>query len=248
MSGRVDASSTHVPHVTRVLAALLLAAALALPATPALAWANGGGANGGDGYGSHDWIVDAAVAVLDGRADDWFDAEAARLASDDPDTVEDRGTRAEHVYRDSGRRGGAIARISLEFDVATAAYQRGAVARDAGDAGAAADAFRDASRHIGLLAHFLGDLAQPFHTATEGIALDFASLWLRGVGERPAAIARQPPRVAFAAPHGGPDLEHSQDRHRHRRLLAVPLRGRVRRAHHGGPRAHARSSTRSPDC
>jgi hypothetical protein len=161
-----------MPHMTRLLTALLLVAALALPATPALAWANGGGANGGDGYGSHDWIVDAAVAVLDGRAADWFDAETARLASDDPDTVEDRGTRAEHVYRDSGRRGGAIARISLEFDVATAAYQRGAVARDAGDTGAAADAFSDASRHIGLLAHFLGDLAQPFHTATEGTALD----------------------------------------------------------------------------
>jgi hypothetical protein len=161
-----------VSHAPGVLAALLLAVALAGPATPVLGWSNGGGANGGDGYGTHDWIVDAAVAVLDGRADDWFDAETARLASDDPDTVEDRGTRAEHVYRDSGLRGGAPARISLEFDIATAAYQRGVAARDAGDAGAATEAFRDASRHIGLLAHFLGDLTQPFHTATEGLGLD----------------------------------------------------------------------------
>ena len=164
-------SMTRVNRVTRVLAALLLAVALAGPATPALGWANGGGANGGDGYGTHDWIVDAAVAVLDGRANDWFDAETARLASDDPDTVEDRGTRAEHVYRDSGGRGGAIARISYEYDVATAAYQRGVAARDGGDPGAATEAFHDASRHIGLLAHFLGDIAQPFHTATEGTAL-----------------------------------------------------------------------------
>jgi hypothetical protein len=174
MSSRATAQFRvpQVSHLPRFLAALLLAVALAGPATPAFGWGNGGGANGGDGYGTHDWIVDAAVAVLDGKASDWFDAEAARLASDDPDTVEDRGTRAEHVYRDSGRRGGAVARISLEFDVATAAYQRGVAARDAGDAGAATDAFRDASRHIGLLAHFVGDLAQPFHTATEGIALD----------------------------------------------------------------------------
>lgn len=160
-----------VSRTTRVFAALLLAVALAAPAVPALAWANGGGANGGDGYGSHDWIVDAAVAVLDGRADGWFDAETARLASDDPDTVEARATRIEHVYRDSGRRGGAVARISLEFDAATAAYQRGVAARDAGDAGAASVAFHDASRHIGLLAHILGDIVQPFHSAVEGTAL-----------------------------------------------------------------------------
>jgi hypothetical protein len=160
-----------VPHAPCVLAALLMAVALAGPATPALGWANGGGANGGDGYGTHDWIVDAAVAVLDGRADDWFDAETARLASDDPDTVESRATRIEHVYRDSGSRGGAVARISFEFDVATAAYKRGAAARDTGDATAAADAFREASRHIGLLAHILGDISQPFHTAIEGAGL-----------------------------------------------------------------------------
>jgi hypothetical protein len=38
-----------VSRTSRVLAALLLAVAVAGPATPALGWANGGGANGGDG-------------------------------------------------------------------------------------------------------------------------------------------------------------------------------------------------------
>lgn len=151
----------------RIAVSIVLALVCAGVPVPALGWGNGSG----DGYGSHDWIVDAAVAVLDGRAADWFDAGTARLATDDPDTVEDRGTKAEHVYRDSGRRGGAVARISAEYDLAMASYQRGVAARDAGDAATATEAFRDASLHIGLLAHFVGDISQPFHTATEGIAL-----------------------------------------------------------------------------
>lgn len=157
------------PRAVRAVAALLLAAALLIPGAPALGWANGGG----DGYGTHDWIVDQAVKVLDGRADDWFDARTARLASDDPDTVENHDPLLnEHTYRNRGRRGGGPARIAYEFDVAQAAYQRGVAARDAGQLPEAAEAFQEASWHIGLLSHFVGDLSQPFHTAYAGIGHD----------------------------------------------------------------------------
>jgi hypothetical protein len=147
----------------KLVVSLLAALACAGIPAPALGWANGSG----DGYGSHDWIVDASVAVLDGRAADWFDPAIARLASDDPDTIETRVTRDEHAYR-SGGRGGAIARIAYEYDVAMAAYKDGVAARNADDAGAAQAAFAEASHHIGLLSHFVGDIAQPFHSAPEG--------------------------------------------------------------------------------
>jgi hypothetical protein len=148
----------------RTLAAILLAAVMLVPAAPALGWANGGG----DDYGTHDWIVDQALKVLDGRADDWFDARTARLASDDPDTVEVRDpAEIGHVYRDSGKRGGAVSRIADEYDLAQAAYQQGMAARAVGDASTEHDAFQAASYHIGLLSHFVGDISQPFHTGLE---------------------------------------------------------------------------------
>jgi hypothetical protein len=150
------------------VALAVLASAFAFPASSVKAWANGGG----DGYGTHDWVIDQAVKVLNGRADDWFNASIARLSSDDPDTIEvpANGAReGEHVYRNQGRRGGAVDRIATEFDLASAAYQQGAAARASGDDGAATTAFNDASYHIGLLSHFLSDIAQPFHSAYAGI-------------------------------------------------------------------------------
>jgi hypothetical protein len=154
-------------RIAKFLTALVLAASAfaipAIPAAPALAWANNG-----DGYATHDWIIDQALKVLNGRVDGWFNAEIARLASDDPDTVEvaadpSRGT--EHVYHETGKRGGAIDRIATEFDIAAASYQRGVDAKAAGDDSGARAAWDDASYHIGLLAHIYGDILQPFHTA-----------------------------------------------------------------------------------
>jgi hypothetical protein len=137
-----------------MLALAVTASAIALQAAPAAAWANNG-----DGYGTHDWIVDQAVRVLDGRVDSWFDAGIARLASDDPDTVE-RPLRDQddHVYHERGKRGGGVDRIATEFDKASASYA-------AGD-------YADASYHIGLLAHIYGDLLQPYHTAYAAMKLD----------------------------------------------------------------------------
>ena len=142
----------HLARLSTAFVALaVMAGAFAFQATPAKAWANGGG----DGYGTHDWIVDQAVKVLNGRADAWFNAGIARLASDDPDTQEPASLSVDHVYNGQGRRGGAIDRISYEFDQASASYARGD--------------YDDASYHIGLLAHFYGDILQPFHTARAAI-------------------------------------------------------------------------------
>jgi hypothetical protein len=139
----------------RLAAAAVLAAALVVP-TPVLGWAHAG-----DGYGTHDWILDQALRVLDGRVDDWFDYETARLATDDPDTVESNPPGLnDHVYKGEGKRGGGVDRIAREFDLAQASY-------DAGD-------YSDASYHIGLMAHFVGDLGQPFHTDYD--AMDETSL------------------------------------------------------------------------
>lgn len=128
----------------------LIAAALLAPAS-ALGWANNG-----DGYGTHDWVIDQAVKVLDGRAAGWFDSGLARLHSDDPDKERDRSLN-EHVYRGEGRVGGGVDRIAYHYDLAQAAHE-------AGD-------YDEASIQIGLMGHYVGDLAEPYHTAIEGIPL-----------------------------------------------------------------------------
>ena len=115
-----------------------------------------GWANAGDGYSTHDWVIDQAVKVLDGKAG-WFDAAAARLVSDDPD-VERNDIANEHVYRGEGRRGGGVDRIAMHFDNARAALV-------AGDE-------HEASVQIGLMAHFVADLGMPYHTHTAGTNLD----------------------------------------------------------------------------
>jgi hypothetical protein len=139
--------------VTKAARRALLAALVAALVAPAstLAWFNNG-----DGYGTHDWVVDQAVKVLDGRSAGWFDAGLARLHSDDPDRDRDPSLN-EHVYRGEGRVGGGVDRIAYHYDLAQAAFK-------AGD-------YDGASIQIGLLAHYVADLAEPYHTAIEGIPL-----------------------------------------------------------------------------
>jgi hypothetical protein len=155
--------------------ALALVAVLGQVA-PVAAWANGGhdwsrpDPNNGDGYGTHDWIIDEALAVMGGRPP-WFDRQTAVWASDDPDTIPTTDFRHlnDHVYRNVGGRGGAINEVSELYDTAMADYKRGKAAAAAGDATGAHNAYEAASYHIGLLAHYYGDLLQPYHTAYAGI-------------------------------------------------------------------------------
>lgn len=137
------------------LAAAALAALLVFAGSVPLvgAWANG--PNNGNGYGTHDWILDQALRVLDdnGVGHGWVNRSIALGATDDPDTVEvaaDPSRKIEHTYTATGRRGGAIHRI-------TEHYAKLLRALDANDD-------NEASYQLGMLAHFWGDIAQPYHT------------------------------------------------------------------------------------
>ena len=134
--------------------ALLIAVAGAI--TPVAAWSNNG-----DGYGSHDWILDQAFRLLDKRGFDisWINRTSALQATDDPDNIEvkaDSSREIEHVYTgDGGRRGGAVHRITEHYAAMLRAYN--------------AHDYATASYNLGMLAHFYGDILQPFHTSRDAI-------------------------------------------------------------------------------
>jgi hypothetical protein len=137
-----------VIRIARRIAAAVLVATIAGP-TPVFGWASNG-----DRYGTHDWILDQAIKVLDGRADGWLDRELALLHTDDPDETRDPEAN-EHNYRAEGRVGGAVDRIAYHYDLAQAAYQ--------------AHDYHEASIQVGLMAHYEGDLAEPYQTNMGGI-------------------------------------------------------------------------------
>ena len=139
------------PRATALAPAALIALlAFAGTVTPVAAWSNRG-----DGYGTHDWILDQALRLLDARgiSHDWVNRTVALQATDDPDTVEkaaDETRKIEHVYTAEGRRGGAIDRITEHYAKILHLYEAG---KD-----------RRASYNLGMLAHFWGDIAMPYHT------------------------------------------------------------------------------------
>ncbi len=115
----------------------MLAGLVTAPA-PAAAWSNGKG----DGYGTHDWIIDEGLRVLSDRDVSWFHRTTALLVSDDPDNVEvvaNPARKIDHIYRDGGVRGGAVQRITEHYAAAVQLHREGVEAQEAGDA-AAADA------------------------------------------------------------------------------------------------------------
>ena len=130
------------PLVSLVLSAMLLAGM----SGSVFAWANGG--DGGNGFGTHDWIITSAMKVFGASPPAWFEVETALLASDDPDKV--FFATNEHVFNEKGYGRGAVDRIS-EF------YHQALVAHQAGDDHTASMAF-------GWMAHYFGDITQPYHT------------------------------------------------------------------------------------
>lgn len=167
---------------TRLRLPRLAAAGLALllvfggSIAPAAAWSNNGNL-----YGSHDWILDQAMRLLTARGIDWswVDRTTALLATDDPDTIEvvaDPSRSIEHTYTGGGKRGGAVHRITEHYAAMLRLYQAGRAAQLAGDSATAAARFKDASYNLGMLAHFYGDILQPFHTSRDAIGQDTAHL------------------------------------------------------------------------
>jgi hypothetical protein len=137
-----------------VAAAALVTLFVGTTPPPAAGWGNAG-----DGYATHDWVVDQALDILDaaGRRPAWFDRNLALPYTDDPDTIEraqDSSRGWEHVYYDMTVHGGAVQRISEHYTAALDALA-------AGDTAAA-------TVNVALLSHFLADISQPYHTARAG--------------------------------------------------------------------------------
>lgn len=118
-----------------------------LPAT-AFAWCNGPAVNGkvGNGYGSHDWILDRAIALA-GAQGSWVKRTTALLATDDPDSQHTAAMY--HHFVEDGTSRGAPQIVSDLYHKAIVAYQ-------AGDMSAA-------SKDLGTLSHYYADILQPFH-------------------------------------------------------------------------------------
>ena len=180
----------------------MLAGLVTAPA-PAVAWSNGKG----DGYDTHDWIIDEGLRVLADKDVSWFQRTTALVVSDDPDNVEvvaDPARKIDHIYRDGGVRGGAVQRITEHYAAAVQLHREGVEAQEAGDTTAADGAFEEASREIGLLAHFLGDLLQPYHTNVRGAGLNDEHLQYELLVQ---ALTRWPDAAPeWRSPNRTPDL------------------------------------------
>lgn len=134
----------------RVLVAAISCCILAA-ATPhsALAWSNG--TDGCNSFGTHDVILAAALAFSD---ETWVVRRAAMRATDDPDCVDgiDHASGSWwHVYDRWGDEWGGA------DEAARVWFGRMQTRLDAGNE-------RGASRALGILAHIVGDVAQPMHT------------------------------------------------------------------------------------
>lgn len=148
-----------IPSRAHAFAAVVLMALIAFAGSvaPVAAWSNRG-----DDYGTHDWVLDQALRLLDKRGirHDWVNRTIALEATDDPDTVEvaaDPARKVEHTYTGEGMKGGAIHRITEHYAKIVRLHDAGKDNR--------------ASYHLGMLAHFWGDISMPYHT--ERLAQDF---------------------------------------------------------------------------
>jgi hypothetical protein len=119
--------------------------------TPAHAWSNG--TEGCNSFGTHDWILKKAIRAIGNRAS-WVRVRVALRATDDPDCKEGidhaSGTWWHVFDRWGSEYGGA--------DEATRVWFRRTKRRlEAGRE-------RAASRALGIMSHFVADVANPMHT------------------------------------------------------------------------------------
>jgi len=120
---------------------------------PAPAWGWSNGRAGPDSFGTHDWILHRAVLAL-GSDVSWLRMRVALRATDDPD-VRDGIDHASgtwwHVWDEWGATYGGAPEAAAVW--ARRAERRHAAGRE-----------RAASKAVGILAHIVGDVAQPMHT------------------------------------------------------------------------------------
>lgn len=132
----------------------LIVLCIQMPVPTASGWANG--RSGPNGYGTHDWILDKALAAVERRNNSvgWVRRDVALWATDNPDTVDGidhaSGTWW-HVYDIWGETyGGAPEAVEIW-------YCRASQSLRTGDR-------KQASRALGYIAHLVGDVANPMHT------------------------------------------------------------------------------------
>ena len=133
---------------TIVAGALLMSSVVAVPA---LAWSNG--TEGCNSYGTHDWVLDQALQAI-GEQADWVKTRVALRATDDPDCkdgIDHASGTWWHVYDRWGDEWGGA-------DEATAVWFRRVKSRLANSNE------RGASRALGIMSHFVADVANPMHT------------------------------------------------------------------------------------
>jgi hypothetical protein len=141
-------------RIATLCAAVVISCLLGAPS--AFAWCNGPSDGGvGNGYGTHDWILARAIEIAqdtDGQAGTWIDQRTALRATDDPDTYDTNSSW--HLFRNKGNsRGGPQKVADLYYEISQQ-LKKGETA--------------GASKNLGLLAHYYGDLVQPFHTTWDG--------------------------------------------------------------------------------
>jgi len=112
--------------------------------SPALAWGNNGNA-----FGSHDWILLQAARLAASRGVSWIETSTALQATDDPDTtILDFYY---HSYDIWGSTYGDAPTMIVDR------YQKVVKLLKAGDR-------KGASKELGRLAHYFGDINEPLHT------------------------------------------------------------------------------------
>lgn len=118
---------------------------------PAVAWSNGVG--GCNSFGTHDWILKKALRVTDDKSS-WVRIRVALRATDDPDCkdgIDHASGTWWHVYDEWGDKwGGADEAAGVWFRRTKRRLEAG---RE-----------RAASRALGIMSHFVADVAQPMHT------------------------------------------------------------------------------------
>ena len=129
-----------------VIAVVACLAALLLPAA-ALAWGNGD--RYGNGFGTHDWVLQEADRLAARQNARWVKLSVALPRTDDPDTV--LQDFYYHVYDVWGSSYGDAPKKVSEY------YGKALAARKAGD-------WTAASRWAGYMAHYYADICNPIHT------------------------------------------------------------------------------------
>jgi hypothetical protein len=132
-------------RITVIIATLV--ATFAGTASQAYAWTNGPDA--GNGFGTHDWVLNEAQRLAAARGATWVDLAVALPATDDPDTVL-RDFAYHKIDIPGDYLGSAPGRI-------TYLYHRIVVNISGGD-------LRAASVNLGLLSHYYADICEPLHT------------------------------------------------------------------------------------